>query len=93
MNSTTKSDDGFGILREPWYDIDYHLASIDESDTHKWIDDYSSSDELYLPKSNAYIPSTEELELSEDLPEDAKNGPRIELPITPPTLLKSDNYG
>ena len=82
-------------MKEKWYDIDFHLAPIDQSiiDTWEVSNTKLMGNELYLPKPNPYIPKVEELVLSSDLPDDAKSGSRIELPIQPPNLISANRYG
>ncbi len=84
---------GFGLKKEQWYGVDYFLSPIDDEIVSTWkgiespdrdIKPIDSTD-LHLPFPNRYIPRT--LELCPDLPEDAREGQRIEKPIDPPSLL------
>ena len=88
---------GFGKRTEQWYGVEYHLSRIDPKAVTAWEGGKSSLDssiktsELSLPRPNRYIPRT--LELCPDLPEEAKQGPRIEKPIDPPNLIVDDSDG
>jgi len=79
--------------KERWYGIDYYLSKIDETDVKRWlgsngVEPFLKATELALPAPNTYIP--ENLELCPDLPDEAKEGPRIEKEITPPNLVVDD---
>jgi insulysin len=86
---------GFGKQTEQWYGIDYFLNSIDPEVVKGWqgapTDSYDTIDHssLQLPGPNLFIPRT--LELCDELPEEAKLGPRIEKEIDPPNLLVDEN--
>ena len=96
-NGTETFPDGFGLRKEKWYGVEYFLAPIQKEVVSAWTGDGKLSDltdrnsnsidttELSLPVPNRYIPRT--LELCPDLPEEAREGPRIEKPIDPPELL------
>ena len=83
--------EGFGLKKEKWYGVEYYLSSIDDEAILAWngkgavADSSIAFKELALPRPNRYIPRT--LELCSDLPEDARQGQRIEKPIDPPKLL------
>jgi insulysin len=82
---------GFGKQTEKWYGIDYYLTSIEPGVTRGWAgaptNSYQAIDHttLHLPGPNLFIPRT--LELCDELPPEAKLGPRIEKEIDPPNLL------
>jgi insulysin len=54
-------------------------------DTLRWEESSEQSQSLALPEKNEFIPRT--LELCEELPEDARLGPRIDRVINPPNLI------
>lgn len=92
MNQEKMEDKpGFGKQTEKWYDIDYYLNSIDPNVVKGWdgetTDAYKAIDHnaLHLPGPNLFIPRS--LELCDELPPEAKLGPRIEKDIDPPNLL------
>ena len=90
MEAVKDFGSGFGKKTEPWYGIDYYLSPIvDWSDwsemTPTALLDPSS---LHLPNVNRYIPRS--LELADELPAEAKQGPRIEKEINPPSLIFSN---
>lgn len=74
---------------EPWYGVDFFLSEIDAENTLRWDGQKPSlldaSKHLSLPSPNRYIPRS--LELCNDLPEEARLGPRIEKEIDPPKLI------
>ena len=88
---------GFGLKKEKWYGVEYFLSPIENEVVSAWKGvgklpsttdvDFNSTNptELSLPLPNRYIPRT--LELCSDLPEDARDGQRIDKPIDPPSLL------
>ena len=80
---------------EPWYSVDYFLSSLSDASVKRWQGQaepfFDASSLLRLPAPNRYIPRT--LELCPDLPEEARQGPRIEKEIDPPVLLKETNDG
>ena len=83
----------FGKQTEKWYGIDYFVSPVGDADVRSWEGNNSdtqivSLEALHLPEPNRYIPRS--LELCLDLPEEAKNGPRIEKSIDPPKLLVND---
>jgi insulysin len=71
--------------REQWYGIDYFLSAIDRIDALRWEQSSEQSQDLALPKKNEFIPRS--LELCEELPEEARQGPRIDRDINPPNLI------
>lgn len=75
--------------KEMWYDIDYFVTSVGDSDKRRWkgidIPFFDCRGQLALPRENRYIPRS--LELCSDLPDEAKQGPHIEKEIDPPKLL------
>jgi insulysin len=89
--------DGFGKRKEQWYGVEYFLSHIDEKVVQAWSGSKGSLDnpmdlsQLSLPRRNRYIPRT--LDLSPDLPPEARLGPRIEKVIEPPNLLIDDKNG
>lgn len=95
MNEDKKEDKpGFGRQTEKWYGIDYFLNSIDTDVVKGWegepTEAYQAIDHsaLHLPGPNLFIPRT--LELCDELPPEAKLGPRIEKEIDPPNLLVNE---
>ena len=88
---------GFGIQKEQWYGIDYHLSEINDQDMiaswngFKTMESEMKISNLSLPRPNRYIPRS--LDLCSDLPQDAKQGPRLDKPIEPPSLLVDDSHG
>jgi len=94
-----ESNNVTGVERrtEPWYDIEYFVSEISQSDIDRWdrkdgaVPFFDASKELHLPRPNRYIPKT--LELCPDLPDEAKQGPRIEKEIDPPELVVNNEYG
>jgi len=82
---------------EPWYGIDYYTSTLEEEQIEQWKGSAVNScgrinhDELHLPKPNRYIPRS--LELCDELPEEAKHGPRIEKEIDPPNLIVQNSIG
>jgi insulysin len=96
MNMTINEDHGFGKQTEQWYGIEYHLSKIHEDVISSWngvrtMDSEMNASSLTLPRPNRYIPRT--LDLCPDLPEEAKQGPRLDKPIDPPNLLVDDANG
>jgi len=107
ISSEDKSKNSpFGLKKEKWYGIEYHLSHINRSVLTEWNGDqikYVASpcqdegfalhmDKMHLPSANPYIPCN--LNLCSDLPKEATLGPRIEKNIHPPELLVSDDaYG
>ena len=93
------TESGFGKIEEQWYGVEYYLSKLESNTNKSWegkktgtTDEKSiNAEELHLPVANRYIPRT--LDLCDDLPEEAKKGPRIEKPIDPPILLIDDNNG
>ena len=86
-------EDGEGIrwMKEPWYDLDFIVSSIDSDTVNHWRGDPKplvDASSLALPRPNRFIPRT--LDLCDDLPDEAKQGPRIDKPIDPPNLLVND---
>ena len=85
---------GFGKQTEKWYGIDYYLTSIDPDVVKGWdgapTKSYEAIDHgtLHLPGPNLFIPRT--LELCDELPPEAKLGPRIEKEIDPPNLIVNE---
>jgi secreted Zn-dependent insulinase-like peptidase len=85
---------GFGRQTEKWYGIDYYLTSINPEVIQGWdgapTKTYQAIDHttLHLPGPNLFIPRT--LELCDELPPEAKLGPRIEKEIDPPNLLLNE---
>lgn len=75
---------------EQWYGIDYFVSSLDDADASTWLNGTNKA-RLALPPPNEYIPRS--LQLCSDLPEEAKQGPRIEKDIEPPNLLINDENG
>jgi insulysin len=81
-------------VTEKWYGVDYFFSSITPEDTEAWNDRsgeasfFNARSFLKLPRPNTFIPRS--LELSDELPEEAKFGPRIDKPIEPPQLLVDD---
>mmetsp|Transcript_5248 Transcript_5248/g.7772 ORF Transcript_5248/g.7772 Transcript_5248/m.7772 type:complete len:708 (+) Transcript_5248:68-2191(+) len=80
----------FGLKRERWYSVDYHLSSIDENTIKKWSQEYlpKKQKSLFLPSENKYIPT--DLSLCPELPEEATKHPRINKKIEPPNLIVND---
>ncbi|GAX23713.1 hypothetical protein FisN_12Hh290 [Fistulifera solaris] len=82
---------GIKRVTEKWYGVDYFLSSITPEDTEAWNDRsgkasfFNARSLLKLPRPNTFIPGS--LELSDELPEEAKSGPRIDKPIESPKLL------
>jgi insulysin len=85
----TKSDDELNVsvekLIEPWYGVDYFMSQVDVKSLHNFTD---ASALLALPSRNDFIPQS--LELCDDLPPEAKAGPRIDKEIDPPKLIVRD---
>jgi hypothetical protein len=85
---------GFGRQTEKWYGIDNYLTSIDPEVIKGWdgalTKAYQAVDHtmLHLPGPNFFIPRT--LEICDELPSEAKLGPRIEKEIDPPNLLVNE---
>lgn len=76
---------------EPWYGIDFMVSKIDPATVKGWNGDPKSfvdASALVLPRPNRFIPR--DLDLCDDLPEEARRGPRIDKPIDPPNLLVDD---
>lgn len=99
-NPEARSNDYvFGLRKEKWYGVEYHLDSIDDGDVAIWEGVITTEDgevqqmlsKLYLPTPNVYI--TEKLDLCDELPEEAKHGPRIEKSVDPPKLVVQNDYG
>mmetsp|Transcript_13704 Transcript_13704/g.19589 ORF Transcript_13704/g.19589 Transcript_13704/m.19589 type:complete len:962 (+) Transcript_13704:2-2887(+) len=91
-NTRIKLSQIFGFKKEKWYGVDYHLSPIDEEIVQKWSRRTNRNALLHLPKENPFIPT--DLSLCEDLPPEATKGPRIDMPIRPPTLVINDkNFG
>jgi hypothetical protein len=76
----------FGKQTEKWYGIDYYVSPIGDEDVKSW--ETVSDKSLHLPHPNRFIPRS--LELCDDLPDEARNGQRIEKPIEPPKLIIND---
>jgi insulysin len=98
MSNEKKEDKpGFGKQTEQWYGIDYYLSSIDPDVVRGWEGKPTNAFEaidhstLHLPGPNLFIPRT--LELCDELPPEAKLGPRIEKEIDPPNLLVDEAGG
>ena len=75
-------------MKEQWYGLDFIVSKIDPTVVKKWRGDPAplvDAPSLALPRPNRFIPRT--LDLCDDLPDEAKLGPRIEKPIDPPNLL------
>ena len=93
----------FGVKQEKWYGVNYIVSSVDVDDISRWKtnrirlrndltgtqENTKSSEasimEMHLPKPNQFIPRS--LELSHELPEEARVGPRIEKEMDPPDLI------
>ena len=78
-------------MKEPWYDLDFIVSSIDSDTIKHWRGDPKplvDASSLALPRPNRFIPRT--LDLCDDLPDEAKEGPQIDKPIDPPNLLVND---
>lgn len=78
---------------EKWYGVDYMVSSdIDKNDSDCWEGKLPTlehlTNQLALPRENLYIPRS--LELCPELPEEARQGPRIDKPIDPPNLVVDD---
>jgi len=98
-------DDGiFGLQQEKWYGVEYHLSPIQVSVVDAWKGNpvASTNDEsatrsiidnglLHLPSENRYVPR--DLSLCSDLPEEAKQGPRISKELDPPNLVVDNDFG
>ena len=95
-NAAAKNDNGSTDMimttnkrNEPWYGVDYFVSSIDKDIVAQWAGEapplVDVRDQLSLPSFNRYIPRS--LDLSKDLSEEAKQGPRIDKDIDPPTLV------
>lgn len=87
---------GFGKQTEQWYGIDYHLSKIDSDVALSWEGSSPMASEmkvaeLHLPRPNRYIPRS--LDLCSELPEEAKQGSRLEKAIDPPRLLVNNSRG
>jgi len=99
MTISEDKRDAFGTKKEPWYGIDYHLSEIENPEvlaswngsTKSMMENEMKGSRLSLPRPNRYIPRT--LDLCPDLPEEAKQGTRLEKSIDPPTLLVDDIHG
>jgi len=79
----------YGLKKEKWYGVDYHLSSIPNDVKQRWDWKTNKVNEgLHFPKENRYIP--DDLSLSTDLPEEARKGPRIEKEREPPVLVVDD---
>jgi len=93
MEAMTQFAEGFGKKSEQWYDIEYYVAPIEEYTS--WVSMTPTTlldpSKLSLPKENRFIPRT--LELVDELPAEAKQGPHIEKPIDPPNLVVSNAVG
>jgi insulysin len=93
----TPSKEGFGTKKEKWYGVEYHLSQIDQDVVASWeganklMENEMKASELSLPRPNQYIPRT--LDLCPELPDEAKQGPRLDKPIEPPQLLIDDSMG
>ena len=86
-----KDGEGIRWMKEPWYDLDFIVSSIDPETVKHWRGDPGplvDASSLALPRPNRFIPRT--LDLCDDLPDEAKQGPRIDKPIDPPNLLIND---
>ncbi len=88
--------DAKGKQQEPWYGVEYHMSQIKPEVVASWegrqaMESFIPTSDLSLPRPNRYLPRT--LELSSDLSEDAKHGPRLDKPIDPPSLLIEDGLG
>lgn len=83
----------FGKKVEPWYGIEYYLVPV--VDCSGWNEMTPTAlldpSRLHLPSFNRFIPRS--LELVDELPDEAKQGPRIEKEIDPPTLLFTNGIG
>ena len=81
----------YGRKTEPWYGIQYHLSRIEPSTVSKWTSSSEYADRIYFPEQNSYIPRN--LELCDDLPPEAKLGPRIGKELEPPALTVNNHHG
>lgn len=85
-------DDIFGLKVEQWYGVKYHLSPIDKSIVKLWNEGFNpESTCLRLPDKNEFI--ARDLSLCDDLPEEARNGPRISHEMNPPNLVSTDSFG
>lgn len=83
---------------EPWYNVDYFLSHVGDLEAQQWPGEMTLSSggmslteaqkQLALPRPNEYIPRS--LELCDELPDEAKQGPRIDKEIVPPNLIVDD---
>lgn len=91
-NKDLSFPEGFGLKKEKWYGVEYYLSPIEKKNVSIWKGlcdhDPIEATHLRLPLPNRYIPRT--LDLCPDLPEEARNGPRIERPIDTPSLLVNE---
>jgi insulysin len=90
----------FGLQKEKWYGVDYHLSPIPLEDVEIWkrrdgsnapISELVQIENLQLPVENRFIPR--DLSLCSDLPEEAKKGPRISKEMDPPNLIADNKFG
>ena len=93
MEALQDFGEGFGKKTESWYGIDYFIAPVEDSSSWNAMTptDLLDPARLHLPRANRFIPRT--LELADELPQEAKEGPRIEKEIDPPNLILSDSVG
>jgi insulysin len=93
MESIHDFPEDFGKKSEPWYGIEYYVTPV--TDYAQWNamgkTELLDPSQLHLPRPNRYIPRV--LELAEELPPEAKQGPRIEKEIDPPNLLTWNRAG
>lgn len=90
MEAVTDYGSTFGKKTEPWYGIDYYLLPI--VDYSSWSEMTPTAlldpSNLHLPNVNRFIPRS--LELVDELPDEAKQGPRIEREINTSIVIRSD---
>ena len=83
-----ENKDNIDRMKEKWYDLDFIVSKIDPTVVKQWRGDPAplvDASSLALPRPNRFVPRT--LDLCDDLPDEAKQGPRIDKPIDPPKLL------
>lgn len=100
-NNPSKDRTGvFGLQTEKWYKVNYYLSPIPLKDVELWkrldgsdvgISQLVQIDNLHLPCENQFIPR--DLSLCSDLPDEAKNGPRISKEMDPPNLIAENKFG
>eukprot|EP00557_Chaetoceros_sp_GSL56_P004972 CAMPEP_0176495558 /NCGR_PEP_ID=MMETSP0200_2-20121128/10720_1 /TAXON_ID=947934 /ORGANISM="Chaetoceros sp., Strain GSL56" /LENGTH=1176 /DNA_ID=CAMNT_0017893443 /DNA_START=166 /DNA_END=3696 /DNA_ORIENTATION=+ len=90
----------FGLQKEKWYGVDYYLSPIPSEDVKIWkrLDGSDAPksklvkiEDLHLPSENRFIPR--DLSLCSELPDDAKEGPRISKEMDPPNLIFENIFG